>query len=80
MREPSRSDRPAAPESATFPSTDTKRRRFLFALGATGAGAAAAGAPLAAAVAPEAPAAEADTDARYRETGHVRDYYRTTRI
>jgi hypothetical protein len=28
----------------------------------------------------EAPTAESDSDARYRETTHVRDYYRTAKL
>jgi len=56
------------------------RRRFLFALGAGGAGAAAAKAvAMPAAIAPETTAPN-DQDAAYRESEHVRDYYRTTRI
>lgn len=59
--------------------TDPARRRFLFALGVGSAGAAAATAgALPAAAAQEA--APADQDAAYRESEHVRDYYRTTRI
>jgi hypothetical protein len=61
-------------------STDPARRRFLLALGAGGAGAAAASAgalPVAATVQATAPT---DQDAVYRESEHVRDYYRTTRI
>ncbi len=75
--------RSATPESAASPtSTDPARRRFLVTLGAGSAGAAAALTALpaaAAAVAPAAPA-EDDTVAKYRETQHVRDYYRTTRL
>ena len=60
-------------------STDPARRRFLFALGMSGAGAAAAtsGALQAAAAQEIAPASD---DGTYRESEHVRDYYRTTRI
>jgi len=64
------------------PSTDLKRRRFLLSLSASGAGAAAAAvaaAPVAVAVVTQDTAASSD-DAAYRETAHVRDYYRTTRI
>ncbi|MFO1312099.1 MAG: formate dehydrogenase [Burkholderiales bacterium] len=60
------------------PSLDTRRRRFLFALGAGSAGAAAAAVPMAQAV-PAAPTAATPTDG-YRETDHVRDYYATTRL
>jgi hypothetical protein len=60
-------------------STDPARRRFLFALGMSGAGAAAAtsGALPAAATQEAAPTSD---DGAYRVTEHVRDYYRTARI
>jgi hypothetical protein len=64
------------------PSTDLTRRRFLLSLSAGGAGAAA----VAVAASPAAAAAiaedrtESTDDAAYRETAHVRDYYRTTRL
>lgn len=58
---------------------DSKRRRFLLALGAGGASAAAVAAQVRAA--PVVPAAaEADSPKGYRETDHIRDYYATTRI
>jgi hypothetical protein len=65
--------------SSVSTSTDLNRRRFLFALGTTSAGAVAA--PALAAV-PEAatPSAEADKTSGYRETEHVRDYYASARI
>ena len=67
------------PESKQNSRTDPARRRFLLALGVSGAGAAAASAgALGTAAAPEA--APTDQDAAYRESEHVRDYYRTTRI
>lgn len=60
---------------------DTKRRRFLVTLGATGAGAAVAAAALPAVAAPQPSAApSSDEDAAYRATRHVRDYYRTAKI
>jgi hypothetical protein len=57
-----------------------RRRRFLMALGATGAGAAAtAAAPAVAAAA--APVAEAPAAGQgYQLTEHVRDYYDSTRL
>jgi hypothetical protein len=62
------------------PSTDLKRRRFLFSLSASGAGAAAAAMAPATAGALQ-PAAAADNDeSAYRESPHVRDYYRTTKL
>ena len=78
-RTPSGSSSPfsAAPPS---PFTDLKRRRFLLSLGAGGATAAAAtvaalpGVEVVAATPPDA------GGAGYRETKHVRDYYRTIRI
>ena len=71
----------SAPDAAQQSrSTDPARRRFLFALGVSGAGAAVAAAgALPAAAATEA-TAPTDQDAAYRESEHVRDYYRTTRI
>ena len=79
MRISQRSPRSAAavPEAAPA-STDPKRRRFLFTLGVGTAGAATAAAALPAAAA--ADAATAQSEAGYRETEHVRDYYRTTRL
>jgi hypothetical protein len=60
-------------------STDFSRRRFLFALGATSAGAAAAPA-LAAAPQQVTALAESQAASGYRETDHVRDYYDSARI
>jgi hypothetical protein len=63
------------------PSTNLKRRRFLLALGAGGAGAAAVAAqPLTQPIAQSAADAAAETHTGYRETEHIRDYYATTRI
>jgi len=63
-------------------STNLKRRRFLFTLGAGGAGAAVAvsGALPGTAVAQIAVAPPDDQNAEYRATEHVRDYYRTAKI
>ena len=60
-------------------STDFSRRRFLFALCATSAGAAAAPAL---AAAPQQVTAQVESEATsgYRETDHVRDYYNSARI
>jgi len=76
------SQRKAAPVPARVSqSTDLKRRRFLLALGASGAGAAAVAAQtLAAPVVPAAVPADADASQGYRETDHIRDYYATTRL
>jgi ferric-dicitrate binding protein FerR (iron transport regulator) len=82
MREPLRGSNTSTPAATSAtPSTDLKRRRFLLSLSAGGASAAAA-----AVVAPniattqDTNAAAATDTAEYRETEHVRDYYRTTRI
>ena len=82
MRNSTRSETPAASVSKQdSPSTDLKRRRFLFTLGAGGAGAAVAASALPGAAAAQiATAPSADDDGTYRETEHVRDYYRTTKI
>jgi len=73
---------PQIPEHANPPSTastDLKRRRFLLAVSAGGAGAVAAATPARAAVAaaPEANATEAGSG--YRETEHVKSYYASIR-
>lgn len=62
-------------------STDSKRRRFLLTLGLGGAGAAAAVVTAAPAAAVNAMTAvpEAPADG-YRESAHVRDYYRTAKL
>ena len=81
MRNSTRSDRPAASVPAQdSPSTGLSRRRFLFTLGAGGAGAAVVASASGAVAATAATAQSTDTDAAYRETVHVRDYYRTTKI
>ena len=63
-------------------SADLKRRHFLLALGAGGVSAASVAVAAlpgsAGAVETQAPAGTAD--AGYRETEHVRDYYRTARV
>ena len=69
----------APSQSSAVNPTDFKRRRFLLALSAGGAGAAAMSAQtLAAPVVPAA--AESDRPQGYRETDHIRDYYATTRF
>ncbi|HVN35698.1 MAG TPA: formate dehydrogenase [Casimicrobiaceae bacterium] len=69
----------SAASYAAQKSTDPARRRFLFTLGVSGAGAAAA-ASGALQAAPPPESAPAGDDGAYRESEHVRDYYRTTRI
>jgi len=82
MRESPRSDRSAATISKAAPSsTDPKRRRFLLTLGVSSAGAAAASVAALPVVGTENPVtSESDSDGRYRETTHVRDYYRTAKL
>jgi len=78
-----RGSRVASPVATpASPSANLKRRRFLFSLSASGAGAAAAAMALVPATAAALqPAAAADNDdSAYRETPHVRDYYRTTKL
>ena len=74
-------DSPQTPAHAnpSTPSTDLKRRRFLLAVSAGGAGAAAVAGPARAAVAASADAT-AGTTSGYRETEHVKRYYDTTRL
>jgi hypothetical protein len=87
MRISTRSVSAAAPD-ATVPSSgspadsaNAKRRRFLLTLGLGGASVAvSATASVSAMVdAAETPPASVD-DGRYRETEHVRDYYRTAKV
>ena len=80
----SSSHRAAQAPDAAHPAkaTDHKRRRFLLALGAGGAGSAAVATQtaLGGPVAPAEIPGESDSGQGYRETEHVRDYYATTRI
>jgi hypothetical protein len=81
MRTPLRSPRSAATVSDVAPSSpDPKRRRFLLALGVGGAGVAAANVAALPAAAADPVSTDSDSDARYRETTHVRDYYRTAKL
>jgi len=74
-------EHPVAPAKAQQTrSIDPARRRFLVALGAGGAGAAVATAGALPAAATVQASEPTDQDAAYRESEHVRDYYRTTRI
>ncbi len=73
-----------ASDSSSSPAADrapSSRRRFLFTFGAGTAGAAAlTAAPIAAAaVSTPEPAEEAQASG-YRETEHVRNYYRTAKL
>ena len=82
MRMPARSARTAVsvavPPSSGAP--DSKRRRFLFALGLGSAGAAVSAAASVSAVADVSVAEPAVAEGGYRETDHVRDYYRTAKL
>ena len=81
MRTPLRSPRFSATVSSAAPSsTDPKRRRFLFTLGVGGAGVAAATVAALPAAAADPVNTDSDSDARYRETTHVRDYYRSAKL
>jgi hypothetical protein len=60
---------------------DEKRRRFLRTLGVGGAGAAVAGVTAAAGtVTPVETKSEQSKSSGYRETQHVRDYYRSAKF
>ena len=78
MRNAKSLEHSAASDSAKN-STHPARRRFLFMLGMSGVGAAAATSGALQAAATQESAPESD-DGAYRESEHVRDYYRTTRI
>ena len=78
MRKTQRSDRlnPAAPATNAAPGTNLKRRGFLLALGAGGAGAAAIAAQKISRTIEPAGTAAAPADGKgYSVTGHVRRYY-----
>jgi len=79
---PTRSARTVAPVALppTSGSPDSKRRRFLLTLGVGGAGVAASAAAPVSAVADVTVASSAVTNDGYRETAHVRDYYRTAKL
>jgi hypothetical protein len=60
--------------------TDARRRGFLLALGAGGAGAAALAVRSLTGVAPQTePATDADSSRGYQVTDHVKRYYQTTK-
>ena len=83
MRKPTTGGSLAAPVIASpSSSADLKRRRFLVTLGVGGAGAAAAAVAVlpGAVVAQDAANGEDETGSGYRETQHVRDYYRTAKL
>ena len=69
----------AIPHSSATP--ELRRRRFLFTLGLGSAGAAmGAAASVSAVVDATAAPTEESPDGRYRETDHVRDYYRSAKL
>lgn len=79
-----RSDQPKAPADASSsqqPRTNARRRNFLLALGATGAGAATLAARSLTGPGPQSDAS-VDTNASkgYQLTDHVRRYYGTTKL
>jgi hypothetical protein len=83
MLTPPRSRRAAASlPAADSRAADLKRRRFLLSLGASGASVAAVAATALPGVAAAQPAATAapEHDAGYRETPHVRAYYRSAKL
>jgi hypothetical protein len=79
---PTRSARTAVPVAVTLSSgaPDSKRRRFLLTLGIGSAGVAVSAAAPVSAVVDVAVAAPAVANDGYRETAHVRDYYRTAKL
>lgn len=82
MRTPSPSDRTVTTPASASPKTSLRRRGFLLSLGAGGAGAAAAvlnALPTAAVVEPQTMTSN-QMGSGYRETEHVRDYYRSARL
>ena len=68
----------AAGSAADF--ANTKRRRFLFTLGLGGAGVAVSAAASVSAVTEAPDTSAVAPDGGYRETEHVRDYYRTAKL
>jgi hypothetical protein len=83
MRSSRRNDpaKVSAQPEASRSRTDNRRRGFLLALGAGGAGAAVLAARSLTGAAPQGDAANpADDNQGYRATEHVKRYYRTTKI
>jgi len=68
----------ASPASSGSP--DSKRRRFLFTLGLGSAGVAVSAAASVSAMADVIEAQPAVAEGGYRETDHIRDYYRTAKL
>lgn len=83
MRKTSRTDRHdlVPPATPTAPGTNLKRRGFLLALGAGGAGAAAVAVQKISGPIESGDTAAAQADSKgYRLTEHVKRYYRTMKI
>ena len=83
MRMPTRSAVTVTPvtDAPSSAAPDSKRRRFLFTLGLGSVGAAASvSASVSTLVDATAAPTEDSPDGRYRETEHVRDYYRTAKL
>ena len=62
------------------PPADLRRRGFLLTIGASGAAAAAVALQPLSETTPQEPTTAPDASQGYRDTQHVRDYYRTTKI
>ena len=82
MRIPTRSVRTGAPVAVppSSGSPDSKRRRFLFTLGIGSAGAAVSAAASVSAVVDASATEPVVAEGGYRETAHIRDYYRTAKL
>jgi len=82
MRMPTRSAVPVTPvmDVPSSAAPDSKRRRFLFTLGVGSAGVVVSATAPVAAVAEVTAATPAVANNGYRETAHVRDYYRTAKL
>lgn len=82
MRIPMCNSRTAASvaDSSSSRTPDSKRRRFLLTLGLGSAGAAVSAAASVSAVADMSTTEAAPPDGGYRESAHVRDYYRTAKL
>ena len=83
MRIPTRSESTVAPVAAppSSSSPDSNRRRFLFTLGLSSAGAAVGAVASVSAAAVDVTTADpAAQDGGYRESAHIRDYYRTAKL
>ena len=81
MRNPKRNTGTAANVALTpSGSPDSKRRRFLFTLGLGSASVAVSAVASVSAVADVTVAPPTVSEDGYRETAHIRDYYRTAKL